>query len=455
MQPKSRPLSFAAKLALVCLAAGPSLRADYPIVSHRYLADPSPLVTAERVYLYCSNDDLSKVEGSYNIPNVVCVSSTDMKNWTDHGVVFDAERDTQWAKKSWAPGVAQRDGKVFLYFGNSGSSIGVVVSTLPTGPFLDVLKGPLLTHGTPGVQPAKNMWLFDPGVFIDDDSQAYLYFGGNGDDNARVVKLNPDMVSLDGPAMAIHVPNFFEASWVHKRQGTYYFSYSSNPATGMRIDYLTSKSPTTGFQYGGVVAAQPPINDNNNHAAEFEFKGHWYHIYHNRIVAKTAGIPTGFRRNLAVEQLNYNDDGSIKQVEYTTDSVPQLTWVNPLERVEGETFSAQHGVETEPCAKGGMALTELDNGDWIKISGVDFGTKAPSLFTAELASAIEGARLELHLGSPDGRLIGTCEVAATGGWDKWQKQECELQPITGVQDLFIKFVGGEGHLLKLNFWQLK
>ena len=134
----------------------------------------------------------------------------------------------------------------------------------------------------------------------------------------------------------------------------------------MRIDYMTGDNPTNGFTYRGIVADQPPINNNNNHAAQFEFKGHWYHVYHNRIVAKQAGIPTGFRRNLAIEEFSFNDDGSIKKVTYTTNGVAQLGHLDPYVRVEGETFNAQSGVETEPCSEGGMNLTDLNNGDWVQ-----------------------------------------------------------------------------------------
>jgi arabinoxylan arabinofuranohydrolase len=128
-------------LAVLSLSL-PSAFADYPIASHRYLADPTPLVYKDRVYVYCSNDDESPVEGSYNIPNVICVSTSDMKNWTDHGSIFRATEDTKWAKKTWAPGAIERDGKFYLYFGNGGGNIGVVVAENPTGPFKDPLGKP-------------------------------------------------------------------------------------------------------------------------------------------------------------------------------------------------------------------------------------------------------------------------------------------------------------------------
>lgn len=434
----------------------PQLRADYPIAAHRYLADPAALVTKDRVYLYCSNDDESPVGGSYNIPNIICVSSSDMKNWTDHGSVFRAADSTTWAKKTWAPAAIERDGKFFLYFGNGGVDIGVAVAPTPTGPFTDALGKPLLTHGTPGVQPATNMWLFDPGVFLDDDGQAYLYFGGNGDHNVRVVKLKRDMISLDGEVMKLTAPNFFEAAWVHKRKGVYYFSYSTQPKAQLRIDYMTSDNPTNGFTYRGVVADQPPINHNdNNHAAEFEFKGRWYHAYHNRSVATQVGIPTGFRRNLGIEEFSYNEDGTIQKVTYSTNGVPQIGQLNPYLRVEGETFNAQSGVETESCRAGGMNLAEIHNGAWVKLVGVDFGTKGAKKFIASVASAEQGGMIELRLGGPAGKLLGTCKVENTAGWQMWKEVSCDVSGATGLQDLCLKFVGGARPLLNLDYWRFE
>jgi len=441
---------------LAALSLAPQLRADYPIVSHRYLADPTSLVTADRVYIYCSNDDESPLKGSYNIPNVICVSSSDMKNWTDHGSVFRAEDSTTWAKKTWAPAAIERDGKCFLYFGNGGANIGVATAPTPIGPFTDPLGKALITHGTPGVQPARNMWLFDPGVFIDADGQAYLYFGGNGDNNVRLAKLNRDMISIDGEIIKMNATNFFEATWVFKIKDTYYFSYSTTPRAQMRIDYQTSDNPTNGFTYRGIVAAQPPNNFNdNNHSVQFKFKDRWYHVYHNRIVAKTAGIPTGFRRNIAIEELQFNDDGTIKQVTYTTNGVAQNGRLNPFARVEGETFSAQSGVETESCSEGGMNLSDLNHGDWVKVVGVDFGAKGAKKFNVRVSSAEQGGSIELRLGDVDGKLIGTCKVANTGGWQSWKNASCDVSDATGVQDLYLKFTGGDKPLFNLDFWKLE
>lgn len=437
----------------ILCAALPRAVGDYPIVSHRYLADPAAMVHEGRVYVYCSNDDENATAGGYAMKSIVCVSSSDLKNWTDHGIVFQVPANASWAGNSWAPAAIERDGQFFLYFGNGASNIGVAVSESPTGPFVDPIGRPLVNSSTPGVLPAVSMWLFDPAVFIDDDEQAYLYFGGNGESNVRIIRLNRDMISTSGSAIALTVPYFFEAAWMHKRNGVYYFSYSTNTPNGLRIDYLTSSSPIGGFTYRGVVAGQPPSNNNNNHAAIFELNGAWYHVYHNRIVATQAGIPTVYRRNLAIEALDYNADGTIRQVTYTTDGVPQAGHLDPYARVEAETMNAQSGVETEPCSEGGLQVSELDAGDWVRVRGVDFGAAGASEFAARVASGTAGGAIELRLGSDTGALIGTLPVPATGSSQTWMTLTCSVSGATGVQDLYLKFTGAGALPFKLNWWQ--
>lgn len=428
--------------------------ADDIIVGYRHLADPGTLVYNGRIYLYASNDDDNSAEkdSGYKMKSIVCVSSSDMKNWTDHGVVFEAPRDVEWAGRTWAPAAIARDGKIFLYFGNGGNGIGVATSSSPIGPFKDAIGKKLVATETPGVMPAKNMWLFDPMTFIDDDGQAYMYFGGNGESNVRVIKLNKDMISVDGPAMTITAPAFFEASWMHKRNGIYYFSYSTNPRAQMRIDYMISKSPTTGFTYGGIVGAQPPNNNNNNHQGIFELKGQWYHVYHNRKVAYGLGIPTEFKRNLAIEKLDYKPDGSIEQVTYTADGITQVGHLNPYERVEAETMSTQQGVKTEACSNGGLNVTNVKNDDWIKVRGVDFGTKGAKKFSAAVASIGNGNTIELRLGSATGKVVGTLTVPNTSNGQSWKTVSCKVNGAVGVQDLFITIKGADKPEVNMDWW---
>lgn len=428
--------------------------ADYPIASHRYLADPGALVYNGRVYLYCSNDDDNPADekGGYAMHSIVCISSSDLKNWTDHGIVFEVPKDATWAGKSWAPSPATRDGKIFLYFGNGGNGIGVAVANNPLGPFKDPIGKKLVETSTPGVMPAQNMWLFDPMTFVDDDGQAYMYFGGNGDNNVRVIKLNKDMISVDGPAIPLSAQNFFEASWMHKNNGIYYFSYSSNPSAQMRIDYMKSTSPTSGFTYGGVISKQPPFNDNNNHQAIFKLNGSWYEAYHNRIVAKEAKIPATYKRNLCLDMFKHNPDGTIEVMTNTVDGVKQLSYLNPFNRVEAETFNAQSGIETEISSAGGMSVSNIENGDWIKVKGVDFGKAGAKSFIASVAG--NQGKIEIILDNLSEKPIGVCKVISTGGTQQWKTMTCKVIRITGVHDVYFKFTGGPAPLFNFDWWKL-
>ena len=103
-----------------------------------------------------------------------------------------------WANRAYAPDMIYRNGNYYLYFPDGANAIGVAVSSSPTGPFTDPLGRALVSRSTPN---ANVQWLFDPGVFIDDDGQAYLYFGGGGPGNARVIRLNSDMISTSGSAI--------------------------------------------------------------------------------------------------------------------------------------------------------------------------------------------------------------------------------------------------------------
>lgn len=435
--------------------------ADYPIVSYRHLADPGALVYNGRVYIYCSNDDDngSAADAGYSMHSIVCVSSSDLKNWTDHGIVFQVPEGASWAANSWAPSPAERDGKFYLYFGNNASGIGVATADSPTGPFTDPIGRSLVSSSTPGVLPANGIWIFDPMTFIDDDGQAYMYFGGNGEDNLRIIKLNEDMVSVDGAATQFHVPYFFEAAWMHKNNGTYYLSYSTNPSNGLRIDYMTSDSPTTGFVYGGVLSLQPPNNNNNNHQAIFKFNGQWYQAYHNRIVAQRAGIPTTYKRNICLDQFSHNEDGSIQTMVNTVDGVEQVGYVNPFVRVEAETIDDQNGIETEVHSAGGMNVTNIADGDWIRVRGVDFGTTGAAAFTASVASdtkigSSKNESIEIRLDNVTGTLIGTVPVSNTGGLDIWKTETVAIEEATGVHDVYFVFKGENSeNLFNFDYWQ--
>lgn len=431
--------------------------ADFPLISQRYLADPDGIEYNGRLYLFCSDDDDNAIAGGYTMHSIACISSDDLKNWTDHGVVFQVPTNAAWATYSWAPTVAYRNGLFYLYFGNNTGGIGVATNSSPTGPYVDALGSALVSSSTPGAS-GTNQWYFDPSVFVDSDGQAYLYFGGNATNNARVALLNPDMISLASPAAPVGAPPFFlEASQMHKRNGIYYFSYATGGTAGEWIKYMTNFYPASGFTPVGNVL-QAPNNNNNNHQAFLTFKGAEYVAYHNRYLATQNGLATNiYKRNVCLDSVVYNADGTIQTVACTTNGLTQLKYLNPYILTESETMAQQSGITIEPCVEGGMDVTSISNGDWTLVRGVSFGAGATN-FTARVASAADGGNIELHLDSLAGTLIGTCVVPVTGGTQTWVSVTCSVSAASaqGVHDLYLKYTGGSGtNLFSFNWWQLK
>jgi arabinoxylan arabinofuranohydrolase len=441
---------------LVSILDGNTVFADYPIFNQRYTADPTGLEVNGRLYLYCSHDVYDPNNPGYIINDITCISTDDLKNWTDHGEVFKA---SGWASLAWAPVVVSKNNKFYMYFGNGGGGgIGVAVSDSPTGPFKDALGKAIVNGNTPGVNPPNGFWCFDPGAFVDDNGQAYLYFGGNGEGNTRVIKLNSDMISVNGSASQIVAPIFFEDSWIHKYNGKYYYSYCTNFSKGAAtIDYMMSDNPLTGFQYKGTVLPNPPSNEgNNNHHSIFSFKGNWYIAYHNRAVAIANGASSGdartYQRSVCIDKLTYNEDGTIQKVTITKDGLTQLKNVNPYVVNEAETMAQEYGINTEACTEGGRDVCNIENGDWIRVRGVDFGITGAASFDARVASATSGGNIEIRLDSATGKLVGTCAISGTGGWQTWTDVKCSVSGASGKHDLYLKFTGGSGYLFNLNWF---
>jgi hypothetical protein len=291
---------------------------------------------------------------------------------------------------------------------------------------------------------------------VDDNGQAYVYFGGQYPTNARVIRLAANLTSVSGSASEMFATNFFEAAHMHKRNGIYYYTYCDRFEVGASIYCETNSNPTNGFVPQGTVLANPPQNvNNNNHHAIVSYLGNWYIAYHNRAAALANGLSNGdavYKRSLCLDAVNYHANGAIQQTTPTTDGLTQLKNLDPYTRVEGETIHRQSGIKTEVCSEGGLNVTSITNGSWIRIRGVNFSSGA-STFYARVASAGGGGNIELRLDSLAGTLAGTCVVSPTGGWQSWTTVSCNVSNTAGVHDLYLKFTGGAGSLFNLNWWQ--
>jgi len=234
-----------------------------------FQADPSARVFNGRLYVYPSHD----IAGSkdWDMVDWQVFSTDDMLHWKDHGVIFSL-KDVKWATKhAWASDCIQRNGKYYFYF-PADDQIGVAVSDSPTGPFKDAIGKPLIAANEASIRS------IDPNIFLDDNGQAWLYFG-NSHDKVAVVKLKSDMITRDGPIQVLDVKNYHEGIWVYKRQGLYYFTYPSyrGDMVANLMEYSVAKSPTGPFEYKGVILDN---RSRNVHGSVVDFKGKSWLFYH-------------------------------------------------------------------------------------------------------------------------------------------------------------------------------
>ncbi|MFC4257662.1 endo-1,4-beta-xylanase [Marinobacter lacisalsi] len=430
------PASLFKALVLVstCLVtAGPAV-ASNPIVTHAYTADPAARVMNGRVYVVTTHDQPGQTDYS-QLVDYRLFSSDDMENWQDHGIIWNSREDSSWANLAYAPDIIERNGKYYLYFPDGGSTIGVAVADRPEGPYRDPIGGPLVHRSIPN---ANVEWVFDPGVFIDDDGQAYLYFGGGGPGNARVIRLNDDMISTRGSAITLDVPYFFEALHMHKRNGTYYLSYSTNSQNGIRIDYMTSNSPVSGFTHRGTILPNPwENNNNNNHQSIVEFDNDWYLFYHNRALSNAQGGTT-YMRSINVDRLTYNSNGLIPQVDAGPGGVSAISTVDAFAVNQAERFSEQSNINIEPASEGTQNLM-MPGQSWVKVSNVDFGNGA-SGFQARVAGEVQSG-IQVILDDINNPPVATLQTTSTGGWQTWETQTVNFNQVTGVHDVYLRSIG--------------
>ena len=313
------------------------------LVNHLYTADPAVHIFHGKLFIYPSHDIDSGIPENDNGDHF------DMRDYhvfsmesieghvTDHGVALDV-KDIPWGgRQLWDCDVAFKNNKYYLYFPLKDKTdifrIGVAIGDKPEGPFI------------PRDAPVKGSYSIDPCVFCDDDGSHYMYFGGlwggqlqryrnnkaiecghkpKDDEQAlpsRVVKLseemlefgeNPhDVIILDEKGVVLkagdHERRFFEASWMHKYRGKYYFSYSTGNTH--KLCYAVGDNPYGPFTYNGVILT--PVVGWTTHHSIIEFRGKWYLFHHD-------SVPSGGKtwlRSMKVVELEYNGNGTIKTID--------------------------------------------------------------------------------------------------------------------------------------------
>jgi beta-xylosidase len=277
-----------------------------------YTADPHAVVFDDTTYVYPTSD-----EGDWQTTAFSCFSSSDLVHWTDHGVILDVPRDLRWARtRAWAPAMIRRDGKYFFYFA-AEQKIGVAVSDEPCGKLVDALGAPLVTPSNQ--HPGQAI---DPFAFIDDDGQAYLYYGQG---NLYAYRLKPDMITLDGPPTKMTPPHFNEGVFMIKRGGLYYFMWSENDARDVRyqVAYGISRSPLGPIEVprDNVILQRRGrvVGTGHNSVINVPGSDRWYIFYHRHAVPNGSG----YLRETCVAPLEFSRYGAIEKVDPLADPFPE------------------------------------------------------------------------------------------------------------------------------------
>jgi arabinoxylan arabinofuranohydrolase len=396
-----------------------------------YIADPSAHVWKDgKIYIYGSNDESPDYYCSW-VHHVL--SSTDLLKWDLTKDVFASKGTNDQVSYNddvlFAPDCQYKDGTYYMYYCQpSKLAEGVATSKSPLGPFVN---GKAID--------TKGISEIDPCVFIDDDGQGYYIWGQF---TAKMAKLKPNMTEIDLLTVKDNIVTekehfFHEGGYMVKRNGIYYFIYASIVRANMPtcIGYATSKSPMGPFKYGGVIVDNNHCDPGNwnNHGSIVEFKGQWYVFYHR------ATHNSNMMRKACVEPITFNPDGSINEVEMTSQGAgAPLPATSVIEAEQacllfGNTrivaFDASH-----------EKLTGIRNGDKAAYKYINFGDGVES-FEVRVAPGKKAGKIQILIDQPWHGSIGTVEVPGSSGDQKWITLNCKVKPTTGVHAVWLKFEG--------------
>lgn len=301
--------------------------AQMPVVQTKFTADPAPMVYQDTVFLYTTHDEDDARGYEFKMKDWLLYTSTDMVNWQDHGAVASL-KDFKWYdgdNGAWAEQVIERNGKFYMYCPIHGHGIGVLVADSPYGPFHDPIGKPLVWQ--------KEHWYdIDPSVWIDDDGQAYMYWGNP---HTYYVKLNEDMISTSGEIHQLpHITDYQEGPWIYKRDSKYYLAFAST-CCPEGIGYAMSDKITGPWQYKGHIMNHT-YKTRGNHPGIIDYKGHSYVFGLNYDLLRLITDEHSERRSVSCAEMRYNADGTIQELPYFRENVlnPVSTF-NPYQESGG------------------------------------------------------------------------------------------------------------------------
>lgn len=399
-----------------------------------YIADPEVRQMPDgRIYMYGSRDEPENTwcSRSYNV-----LSTSDLVRWGVEQFSFATQgtgKQTDYTDRVlYAPDCIYHNGKYYLYYclASEGENEGVAVASSPYGPF----KNGQAIKGITGI---------DPSVFIDDDGQGYLFWGQG---YAKGAKLSKDMLSIEGAVhdslLTYQTHAFNEASSVRKINGMYYYVYSGHQRHGesncATLNYATATSPFGPYTFRGVIIDNWDSHKSlvNNHGSIIRIDGQWYIFYHR---PTHGGISM---RKACVEPISFLPDGTIPEVEMTTQGIGGP--ISPLLRMEAAracrlsgdlTISVRRPANDIPVE----FLSSIRDGDCAYWKYYDFSKADVNHFVCKTWDKNLAGKIEIRLDTPDGELIGTCEVAPMNGDVAYAIHETKIKPVKGKHALIFVF----------------
>ncbi len=446
------------------MAFGVSAIAQNPAISAIYTPDPAPYVHGDKVYLFVDHDEDDAIY--FKMKDWILFSTEDMVNWTYLGTQVTTAT-FEWAAqgdRAWAAQGVERNGKWYWYVccntADGKDALAVAVADKPTGPWKDAIGKPL----------AVGCSFIDPTIFIDDDNRPYLFWGNKG---FWYGELNDDMVSFKNGYTEVPgysdpksfgelqkkmnwcagseqmLTQYEEGPWVSKHNDLYYVVY---PAGGVPEYMAYSTAPTINgpWTFRGRIMDEAE-NSFTIHGGNITFKGHNYMFYHNGALPNGGG----FRRSTAIEEFEFNADGSIPFIPFTKEGVKPVGTFNPYRRVEAETMSSSWGVKFDRSAGDSHYVTSIHNGDWLKLRNVDFNSSDAQYVEAMVANIKNPGKIEFYLDKLDGRPFVSISISADQP-DKSMSLLTKMFSVpSGVHDVYILFRGGDEELFDFDWWQLK
>ena len=398
-------------LSALSMLTALTITAQNPIIRDQFAADPTARVFNNKVYVYPSHD-IPAPEGQrqdwFCMADYHVFSSENLTDWIDHGIILSQEM-VPWgnptAYSMWAPDCVYKNGKYFFYFPNApregrGFTVGVAIADSPTG------------HFVCEAEPIKGVSGIDPCVLIDDDGSAYLYWSGMG---IRGGKLKSNMLELDGELQEVKLPKrdgmpemppmkmggqvmeglpdgFKEGPFAFKRNGWYYLTFpwvrgdTSNGANPTEtLAYAMSKSPLGPWDFKGIIMAEHDNHCWTNHHSILEYKGQWYIFYHRNDFSPSMDK----RRSARIEKIDFNADGTIREVKQTIRGVGIN---NATEKIEIDRYSSASGdvttqlIDTVNTFRS-FEATIPQKGSWLRYEGIDFSPVSDGYLVVNVKAA--------------------------------------------------------------------